>query len=76
MNLGAASDAWILVNEELLASQSAPEFLSENVDLDLKSGQYPLDLRMGQRAGDDAGFRFRVLSGDVQICYPDYSAEE
>ena len=40
----------------------------------IDSGQFPLQVRYAHRSGE-SGFRFRVLSGDVQICYPDFSDE-
>lgn len=71
--LGASSDAWVLLGEEVWISAPGPQaFAPEVYALPLGGGVYPLDVRAAHRAGDSA-VRFRVVSGDVQICYPDFS---
>ena len=74
--LGSDDDAWVLVNGDVVASQPGlREFEPEVVTFTVQAGQFPIDIRYAQRAGDTSGFRFRVLSGDVGLCYPDFSEE-
>ena len=72
--LGATTDGWVLLDDQVVASVDASlAYAPQTLDIALRSGVYPLDIRMAQRAGGNAGFRFRVISGDVNICYPDFS---
>lgn len=74
--LGSASDGWVLLDGEVLAAQPGPHgFAPETYDVQVAAGQYPFDLRVAHRAGDESAFRFRVLSGDVSVCYPDFSED-
>lgn len=69
---GSADDAWILVNDEIVfADPGVKDFVPETREFSLGSGQYPLEVRFAHRSGQ-SGFRFRVLSGDVSICYGQY----
>lgn len=52
------------------------EFEPEVVTFTVQAGQFPIDIRYAQRAGDTSGFRFRVLSGDVGLCYQDFSTPD
>lgn len=71
--LGASTDAWVLLDDTVVASvEGAREYRPENTTLTLRAGVYPLDLRMAHRGGPEAGFRFRVVSGEVLVCYPDF----
>lgn len=75
--LGATTDGWVLLDDKVVASVEASlDYLPETLDISLRSGVYPLDIRMAHRAGGNAGFRFRVVSGDVNICYPDFSGDD
>ena len=77
VQLGAATDAWLLIDEqEVAAVTGARELVTESFDLRLETGQFPMDLYHGHRGGDTAGFRFRVVSGAVSICYPDYDTKD
>ncbi|NCG22116.1 MAG: hypothetical protein GWP91_24130 [Rhodobacterales bacterium] len=74
--LGASDDAWVSLDDDILAAQpGVHEMASITYNVDVRSGQFPLVIRYAHRAGD-SGFRFRVLSGDVAICYPDFSEDE
>ncbi len=72
--LGAADDAWVLRGDEVVASVRGAEWLEAQVfAVDVSPGQYPLTVRYAHRAADEAGLRFRVVGGDVTVCYPDYA---
>ena len=42
----------------------------------VRSGVYPLDIRFAQRVPRESAFRFRVVSGEMVVCYPDFSVED
>jgi hypothetical protein len=74
VQLGAQDDAWILVNEAVVASlPGVHDFEPQTITLPVVSGQYPIDIRYAHRAGAESGFRFRIVEGDADICYPDFS---
>jgi len=35
---------------------------------------YKLDIRFAQRVARESAFRFRAVSEDIAICYPDFSS--
>lgn len=72
--LASDDDAWLLVNNEVVVARPGlREFEAETIDVPVQAGQFPIELRYAQRAGTTSGLRFRVLSGDVALCYPDFS---
>lgn len=74
VTFGSADDGWILVDKQVVvANPGVHPFEPESYLIPLAAGQYPVDLRFAQRAGEESGFRFRVLGGDVTLCYPDFS---
>ena len=74
--LGAASDAWLLIDGEVVASiTGSPDFDPVTVELDIDAGQYPLELRFAQRVTAESGFRFRVIQGETTVCYPEFEEE-
>lgn len=74
ITLGSATDGWVLIDGDVFAAQPGVHtFAPETFTAQLAAGQYPLDIRSAQRGGEASGFRFRVLEGDVSICYPDFS---
>ncbi len=77
-SLGANTDAWVLYDDDnMLAQMSSQEVYDpREFTADLEATQAHLDIRYGHRLGVENGFRFRVLQGDVTICYPDYTEEE
>lgn len=75
--LGSADDAWVILNDTVVgALPGVHDFAPETVEVNVSPGQYPLDVRYAHRGSDVSGFRFRVLEGDVTICYPDFSEAE
>jgi hypothetical protein len=71
--LGSEDDAWLLVNGEVVVARPGlREFEPEVVEVPIEAGQFPVELRYAHRAGPSSALRFRVLSGDVQLCYPDF----
>ena len=72
--LGAATDAWVLLDDVQVAAQSGrTAFEPETVPLSLDGGQYPVIVYAAQRGGPASALRFRWLTGDVTLCYPDFS---
>lgn len=73
--LGSADDAWIVINGDVVfADPGIKDFEPQTYRIDLEAGQYPIEIRYAHRSGD-SGFRFRVLTGDVSLCYAEYDAE-
>ncbi len=71
--LGSSSDAWVLLGGEVRISAPGPHAFEPVIHtIQLDGGVYPLDVRAAHRAGDSA-MRFRVVSGEVLLCYPDFS---
>jgi hypothetical protein len=76
ISLGSGGDSWVLLDNEIVAAQPGVHpFEPEVVVIPVGSGQYPLEVRYAHRGGD-SGFRLRVLSGDVSICYPEFNEDE
>ena len=75
--LAAASDAWILIDDEVVGSiTGSPDFEPVTIELDIDAGQYPLELRFAQRVTAESGFRFRVIQGETTVCYPEFEDSE
>ncbi len=77
MVLAGSSDAWVMLGEskEVIASiEGVDEFTVLDVTHRIDSGVYPIQIRYSHRMGS-AGFRFRVVQGDVIICFPDFSED-
>ncbi len=74
-SLGSADDVWILLDDEIVFAQPGiKDFEPQTYTLDLDAGQYPIEIRYAHRSGQ-SGFRFRVLDGDVSLCYAEYDAD-
>lgn len=72
---GSSDDAWIHLDDAPLVELPGVHPFEQDVyTVGIDSGQFPVQVRYAHRSGG-SGFRFRVLSGDVQICYPDFSGE-
>ncbi len=70
--LGASTDAFVFVNDALVAAVTgSAELEPEVVTLDLQTGQFPLEVRYAHRAGT-AGLRMRFTSEHVAVCYPEF----
>lgn len=75
--LGASTDGWVMLDDAVVAEVgSRLDYQPETVTFSLRAGVYPLDVRMAHRGGGNAAFRFRVVSGDVSVCYPEFGEEE
>lgn len=75
-SLGSSDDSWVYVNDAPIAEKPGIQpFVRETFDVSLDAGQYPIEVFYAHRASDVSGFSFRVLSGDVSICYPDFAPE-
>lgn len=67
--LGADTTAWLKVNREEVAVVSGD---AEVVEIDVSPGQFPIELRFVQLREAESGLRFRLVSEDAEICYPEY----
>ena len=71
--LGSSDDSWVYVNGDPIAEKPGiQDFVRDEFEVYLDAGQYPIEVWYSHRASELAGFSFRVLSGDVAICYPDF----
>lgn len=74
--LGAEDDAWVLVNDTVVVSRPGVHaFEPETLSAPVQAGQFPIEVRYAHRAGTNSGLRFRVVSGDVALCYPDLDGD-
>lgn len=71
--LGSQDDSWVILDETELASiPGVHDYAQGTFVVNIDSGQYPLQVFYAHRAAE-SGLRFRVLSGDVSLCYPDFT---
>jgi hypothetical protein len=71
--LGAASDAWVMLNDTVIAEVSDREsFSTETLRINLNTGVYKLDVRYVYRLGSASGFRLRFATNGLVTCYPEY----
>lgn len=71
--LGASDDSWVVVDDEVVASVAgASDMEPALVEVPMQPGQFPLRVLYAHRKAAAAGFRFRVLEGDVSVCYPEF----
>lgn len=76
ITLGSGGDSWVILDGEVIAAQPGVHPFDPVVyAMQVESGQYPIEIRYAHRGGD-AGFRFRVVNGDVSVCYPEFAEEE
>jgi len=78
VTLGSSDDAWVYIdNRPVIEQPGLQDFDPQQHTIDLDGGQYPIEILFAHRdAADVSGFRFRVLSGDVSLCYPDFEEDE
>ena len=70
--IGATSDAFVLVDGELVASvQAEDRFEPAEIAVPLTAGQFPLEVRFAHRMGTP-GMRVRFAAEDVVVCYPSF----
>ncbi|TVQ92513.1 MAG: hypothetical protein EA397_06805 [Deltaproteobacteria bacterium] len=71
--LGAASDAWVMVNDRVIAELTDREaFEPESLSVHFETGVYRLEVRYAQRLGSRSGFRLRWVRDGLRTCYPEY----
>jgi hypothetical protein len=71
--LGAATDAWVLLNGDVVASTVDQDaFEPEARTLNLNTGVYRLDVRFAHRLGSASGFRLRFAREGLLTCFPEY----
>jgi hypothetical protein len=68
--LDADTVAWLFVNREQVARVDDTADDTAAVEVTLRAGQFPVELRYGQLRADASALRFRFATGDVQLCYP------
>jgi fibro-slime domain-containing protein len=69
--LGSSDDAWVYIDGEPVASlPGIHEAELTRFDVGLGAGQYPIEVYYVHRASPVSALNFRVLGGDVKICYP------
>lgn len=74
--VGGASDVFVKLDDEVIIQRNdLTEFETEVERIDLATGVYRLDVRYAHRLGETNGFRFRVASDELLICYPEYGDE-
>ena len=74
--LGSSDDSWVILNNDIIAELPGVHgFDQQTWAVDVDSGQYPITIRYAHRQAG-SGFRFRVISGDVSLCYPDFGTGE
>ena len=75
--LASAGDVWVILDGEVIAElSSSGEMLTTQVPVEMNAGQFPLEIRYASRSALDSGLRFRVVTGEVDLCMPDYSEDE
>lgn len=75
--LGSADDAWVYLGDDpIIEAPGIHPLERQSYGLSLDAGVYPIRVWFAHRGSESAGFSFRVLSGDVSICYPDFVDEE
>jgi hypothetical protein len=76
LTLGSKDDSWVALNETVIASDPGIHpFLPTTYSAYIESGQYPIEVFYAHRKGASSGFQFRFLTGDLQLCYADYSEQ-
>lgn len=75
--VGSSDDAWVIIDGQPVVERPGIQpFERETYTFDLDAGVSPIDVFYAHRASDESGFSFRVVSGDISICYADFSEEE
>ena len=70
--IGAADDFWLYIDDQLVYFQAGiHDFDSATVPIPLEDGQYKMEMLYAHRSGEN-GMRFRLLSDEAVICYPDF----
>lgn len=76
-SLGSSDDSWIYVNGAPIAERPGiQDFVREPYEVYLDAGQFPIEVWFAHRASAQSGFSFRVLQGNVSICYPEFGTGE
>lgn len=74
-SFGASTDLWMMLDGRTVARRHGDgEWAPAQEVIDLQPGQYELELRFAHRFGT-SGLQFRLIDGDVQLCYPDFTSD-
>lgn len=75
-SLGSSDDSWVYVNGTPIANKPGiQDFVRDPFEMYLEAGQYPIEIWYAHRSSLSSGMSFRVLSGDVSICYPNFEPD-
>lgn len=73
ISFASQDDGWVYLNgEPLIENPGIHEFERRTYTTRVDGGQYPIEVWFAHRGSDNSGFSFRVVSGDVSLCYPDF----
>lgn len=74
--LGSSDDSFVSVNGEAIAEKPGIHpLVRDRYDIGLEAGQYPIELWFAHRGSPQAALSFRVIEGDVSICYPEFTED-
>ena len=74
--MGSADDSWLWINNgPVVELPGIHDFERLRYDIPLQAGQYPIEIWFAHRASELSAFSFRVIEGDVAICYPDFETD-
>ncbi|MEO0602336.1 MAG: PA14 domain-containing protein [Myxococcota bacterium] len=75
--IGSSDDSWVYIDgEPVIDKHGIQPFERETISFDLDAGVAPIDVYYAHRSSEESGFAFRVVEGDVSICFPDFEDEE
>lgn len=75
--LGSSDDSWVFIDGEPVVERPGIQpFVRETTTFELDAGVYPIDVYYAHRASEESGMAFRVVDGDVLVCYADFTEDE
>ncbi|MEN0065641.1 MAG: hypothetical protein AAGA48_26100 [Myxococcota bacterium] len=75
--VGSSDDSWVYIDgDPVVERPGIQSFERETYTFEMDAGVAPIDVYYAHRASDESGFAFRVVEGDVSICFADFSEEE
>ncbi len=75
--MGSSDDSWLFVDgEPVVELPGIKPFERQTTTFSLRAGVAPIDVYYAHRASEESGMAFRVVEGDVSICFADFSGDE
>jgi len=75
--IGSSDDSWVYVGGEPVVERPGIQpFARETVSFELDAGVAPIDVYYAHRASEESGFAFRVVEGDISICFAEFPQDE